>query len=419
MKKKLDIKDLAVGMFVSDLDRPWIETPFLFQGFRITNEAELNKLVELCKFVFVDVEKSKVPITKGTVMASEPEMKIDLKRKPKPYVKTFEEEYEYAKKVYKDSQSRVNKFFGDTRTGKNIAMTEVNSSVTPLVDSIFRNPNTLTLFSNIKASNENLETHSINTCVLSLTFARHLGFDKTKMYELGVAALLHDIGETQIPEEILNKRGNLTSKEREILHSHCDLGSTMLSKVNGIPHSAISVAQHHHERTNESGYPSKLSGDDIGLFSKIVAVIDTYDTLTTGQSNQPPITCSDALKHMYEWRNDLFDPTIVEQFIQCLGIYPIGSAVKLNTGETGIVITVPEKNRLSPSVMLIKNAKNQTFLPPRIVNIAMINEAGEKTESEDGELFEPLEISKVIDPEAFDMDLKNFVLRELSMGQPA
>ncbi len=419
MKKKLDIKDLAVGMFVSELDRPWIETPFLFQGFRITNEAELNKIVELCKFVFVDVEKSKVPITKGTVMASEPKMELDVKRKPKPYVKTFEEEYEYAKTVYKDSQSRVNKFFGDTRLGKNISMTEVSTSVTPLVDSIFRNPNTLTLFSNIKASNENLETHSINTCVLSLTFARHLGFDKTKMYELGVAALLHDVGETQIPDDILNKRGNLTREDQEILHSHCSLGATMLSKVNGIPHSAISVAQHHHERSNESGYPNKLKGEDIGLFSKIVAVIDMYDTLTTGLANQPPITCSDALKHMYEWRNDLFDPTIVEQFIQCLGIYPIGSAVELSTGETGIVITVPEKNRLSPSVMLIKNSKNQTFLPPRIVNIAMINEAAEKAEEDDGEHIDSLEITKVIDPKAFDMDLKNFVLRELTMGQPA
>ena len=416
MKKKLDIGDLAVGMFVSELDRPWIETPFLFQGFRITNEAELNKIVELCKYVFVDVEKSKVPITKGTVMASEPEINLDVKRKPKPYVKTFEEEYEYAKTVYKDSQSRVNKFFADTRLGKNIVMTEVSTSVTPLVDSIFRNPNTLTLFSNIKASNENLETHSINTCVLSLTFARHLGFDKTKMYELGVAALLHDVGETQIPDDILNKRGNLSKEEQEILHSHCNLGATMLSKVNGIPHSAISVAQHHHERSNESGYPSKLSGEDIGLFSKIVAVIDMYDTLTTGLASQPPITCSDALKHMYEWRNDLFDPTIVEQFIQCLGIYPIGSAVELSTGETGIVITVPEKNRLSPSVMLIKNSKNQTFLPPRIVNIAMINEAAEKSEDDDAE---SLEITKVIDPKAFDMDLKNFVLRELAMGQPS
>ncbi len=142
-----------------------------------------------------------------------------------------------------------------------------------------------------------------------------------------------------------------------------------------------------------------------------------YDRLTTGLANQPPITCSDALKHMYEWRNDLFDATIVEQFIQCLGIYPIGSAVRLSTGESGIVITVPEKNRLSPSVMLIKNAKNQTFLPPRIVNIAMINEAAEKAEGEDGEQIESLEITKVIDPQAFDMDLKNFVLRELSMGQ--
>ena len=116
MKKKLDIKDLAIGMFVSELDRPWIETPFLFQGFRITNEAELNKLIELCKYVVVDIEKSKVPITKGSVMASEPKMELDLKRKPKPYVKTFEEEYEYAKKVYKDSQIQVN-MLQECRTG--------------------------------------------------------------------------------------------------------------------------------------------------------------------------------------------------------------------------------------------------------------------------------------------------------------
>ena len=413
MKRKLEISDLEKGMFVSELDRPWIETPFLFQGFRITNQEELDKLAEICEYVLVDVDKSKIPITKGIVAASEPKMELNLKRKPKPYVKSFEDEYELAKTIYTESLTHVSKIFEDVRLGKNIIMSEVTDTVAPLADSIFRNPDTLTLFSNIKAANEDLKTHSINTCVLSLTLARHLGFDKAKMYELGVAALLHDIGETQISDDILHKRGNLSSEEQNILQTHCSLGASMLSEVNGIPSSAISVAQHHHERANRSGYPDQLDGDNIGLFTKIISVVDVYDTLTTGLSSQPPITCSDALKHMYDWRTEIFDATIIEQFIQCLGIYPIGSAVVLNSGDQGIIISISEKNRLSPSVMLIRNEKHQSYVPPRIVNIALLNQAADDDEST------PLEITKVISPEMFDVDLKNFILRELAMTQSA
>lgn len=413
MKRKIDINDLEIGMFVSELDRPWIETPFLFQGFRITNQDEMNKLAEICKFVIVDIEKSKIPITKGHVVASEPVVEIDLKKKPKPYTKTFEDEFDSAKTTYIESQKYVNKLFQDTRLGKNITMVEVTNTVSPLADSIFRNPDTLTLLSNIKAANEDLETHSINCCVLSLTFARHLGFDKSKTIELGIAALLHDIGEIQIPQDILQRRGNLSTEEQKVLQSHTTLGANMLSEVKGLPHSAISVAQHHHERANESGYPDQLGADNIGLYTKIISIIDVYDTLTTGQFNQPPLSCSDALKHMYDWRNDLFEAVIVEQFIQCLGIYPIGSAVELNTGELGIVISIPEKNRLSPNVMLIKNAKGQTYLPPRIANMALLNKAAKENDST------PLEITKVVVPEAIDMDLRSYVLRELNVAQIA
>lgn len=414
MKRKIDIGDLEIGMYVSELDRPWIETPFLFQGFRITNQDELDKLREICEFVLVDIEKSKIPVTKGRIVASEPKEELAVVRKQtKPYTKTFEEEYDQAKRIYVESQEHVNSLFKDIRLGKNIAMAEVTDTITPLADSIFRNPDTLTLLSNIKAANEDLETHCINCCVLSLTFARHLGFDKSKTIELGIAALLHDIGETQIPNDILKRRGNLSAEEQQILQSHTTIGASMLSEVAGIPHSAISVAQHHHERANESGYPDKLSLDNIGLFTKIVAVIDVYDTLTTGTGAQPPLSCSDALKHMYDWRNDLFDPAVVEQFIQCLGIYPIGSTVELNTGDMGVVISIPEKNRLSPSVMLIKNAKGQTYLPPRIANIALLNKAAKESGGA------TIEINKVIVPENFDLDLKNFVLRELNVAQTA
>lgn len=414
MKRKIDIGDLEIGMYVSELDRPWIETPFLFQGFRITNQDEISKIKELCEYVLVDVEKSKVPVSKGRVVASEPKEDLTVvKQKSKPYTKTFEEEYDQAKKIYVESQEHVNNLFKDIRLGKNIAMTEVTSTVTPLADSIFRNPDTLTLLSNIKAANEDLETHSINCCVLSLTFARHLGFDKSKTIELGIAALLHDIGETQIPNKILQRRGTLTGEEQQILQSHTTIGASMLSEVAGIPHSAISVAQHHHERANESGYPDQLNLDSIGLFTKIVSVIDIYDTLTTGTGTQQPLSCSDALKHMYDWRYDLFDPAVVEQFIQCLGIYPIGSTVELNTGDMGIVISIPEKSRLTPSVMLIKNAKGQTYLPPRIANLALLNKAAKESGSD------LIEINKVIVPENFELDLKNFVLRELHVAQSA
>ena len=168
----------------------------------------------------------------------------------------------------------------------------------------------------------------------------------------------------------------------------------------------MEIARDHHERMNGSGYPQKLSGDQLSLFTKIVAIADVYDSVTSGLHGKPVITCTEALKNMYVWREELFDSLLVEQFIQCLGIYPIGSTVELNTGEIGIVINTNPDRRLLPRVMLVRDQDKKPYEPPKVINLAQF--CNENNVS-------AFEIRRVVKPDLFSIDVRNYILRELNI----
>ena len=412
MKVMVEIKDLKKGMYVSELDRPWLETPFLFQGFRITNVQEIEQLTTSCNYVYVDPEKSVVPIPQKRAGAAvndiskktEPEIK--RQRFSIPYQVEFEHEFPKAKKIYQQATLKMERIINDTRSGCSLNAHEIKSTVVSIADSVIRNPDALMLLSVLESKDDQAVTHSINVCTLSLIFGRYIGLEKKPLYELGTGALLHDIGETKVPNEILQKRDNRTPEELALMQNHTNHGVALLMKTSGLPSSVIDIARDHHERMNGSGYPQKLAGAQLSLFTKIVAITDVYDSVTSGLHGKPMITSSEALKNMYVWREELFDSLLVEQFIQCLGIYPIGSTVELNTGEIGIVINTNPDRRLLPRVMLVRDQDKKPYEPPKIINLAQFCT---------DENVCKFEIRRVVKADLFSIDVRNYILRELDL----
>ena len=406
MRVKVDSEELQIGMFVAELDRPWLETHFLFQGFTIGTEAELDDVRKSCAFAYVDLEKSNLPdsdLRKKLLAKAGGDGPGVAQGDQKPYLKSFEDEIEDAETIHSGAHDYVQKIFDDIRIGKALDTEEAKAVVSDMMGSIMRNPDALVLLSSLKAFDESEITHSMNVCTLALAFGRFLGMGVDPLQELGLGALLHDIGETRVPEAILKKRYGLTPDETREMQRHTEHGAEILRGMKGIPTSAVEIALTHHEKVNGKGYPNGIKGEDIGHYARMVAILDVYDRLTHVANKQRYITSTDALKNMYEYRNVFFDGDLIERFIQCLGIYPVGTVVELGSGEVGVVISVEPDHHLLPKLMLVRDASKQPVYPPRIVNLRHYRGLAES---------EKYAIRRVLQPNAYGIDLKKYMLRE-------
>lgn len=403
--------DLKKGMYVSELDRPWLETPFLFQGFRITNSDELEQITRLCDFVFVDTEKSTIAVPEAFAANSsnanrETEQETArIVKSAEPYRNNFEDEYPVARSIHRRAHEVAGALFNDVRMGKSLDVAETRRVVTEMVDSILRNPDALVLLTCLSEKNDALVAHAMTVCTLSISFGRYLGLDKDTLVELGMGALVHDIGETKLPDELLRDSGDLSEEERALLQSHTRIGMMIMKKLEGVPERVIAIARDHHERADGTGYPGQLRNSQLDVCTRIVFIVDTYDSVTSGVHGKEKIGVDVALKYIYSWREGLFDALLVEKFIQCIGIYPIGSAVELRSGHIGIVISSQPDARLYPRVMLILDARQQPVEPPKTMNLAMFRDKGGDDNT--------YEVQRLVEAQDYNIDVRSFVLREL------
>jgi len=408
MKEKLEVTALRKGMFVCELDRPWLDSPFLFQGFMIATDHELSELNQLCKYVYIDTEKGDDQYGRKPSLRIETDEPAESPNteyiSQRPYLTVFEEEIKPAGRLRDEANIYMETLFDDIRAGHSVKASNTRKVVSGMVESILRNPDALVLLNNLRDNSDYAIAHSLNVCTLTLAFGRYLGLNKEELIEIGMGALLHDVGEIRVPKEIMSKQGLLSKEENRLMQAHTQHGADILRLSKGIPATAIEIARAHHERSNGQGYPAGLREDDITYFARIVGIIDVYDSVTSSYNHRDSINSTEALKNMYNWRNEMFDGELVEQFIQCLGIYPVGSIVELNNGEVGIVIAVELDKRLQPKLMLVRDQFKKAYTPPRIINLAL--HSGDNKPSN-------YEINKVLEPGDYGIDLKSYLLREI------
>lgn len=412
-KIKLQVNELNKGMYVCELDRPWGDTSFLFQGFRITNSQEIDALQKTCEFVFIDEEKSTVDISAhllslATTTISKKYKGLDslhnIAVKHKPHEEHFEIEFPLAKSIYLHSAKSVKDIIDGLRLGRSLDVLNVKSTVQELSGSILRNPDALKLLCVLEEREGSAVNHALHVCILTLAFAYYLGFKKDIIQQLGIGALLHDIGETKLPENLFWKSDVYTEVEKNEISRHTEYGVEIIANTPGLHPLVLEVVQDHHERLNGTGFPRQACGGEISYNAMLVSIVDVYDSVTMGYEGKQAISCTDALKSMYDWRDELFQGDLIEHFIQCLGIYPIGSVVKLNTGEVGIVVTFDDCSRLTPRVMLLLDKERKQYPAPRILNLSRFKDPDEKF---------IYEIESVVNPQEYGIDIRHHILREL------
>jgi len=380
MKKEIPVEQLQFGMYVSELDRPWTDTPFVFQGFVLEDEKQLETIKKYCRKVYVDPEKN-------TTLADRSELKTASLR-GKSVLETITRKVVYEEKVSVDvempvaraAQSRtevvLKDVFSTVKVGKVIDAPRVREAVTSMTDSVVRNPDAMLLLSRLKEKSDLTLDRALGVSIYMITFGRFLQLPREQLDLLGMLGLLQDVGKVRLPEGLLDKTGELTEEERKVCRAHLEHSVAILKETAGLPPELPALAALHHERYDGSGYPAGLRGPEIGLFGSIAGLVDCFDALTRPRPYAEAMSPSNALSRLYDWRDTLFDGSLVQQMIQCIGIYPVGAAVELNTGEIGIVIAQNLVRRLQPRVMVVLDAKGNQMRPQKILDLVKEPKAG-------------------------------------------
>jgi HD-GYP domain-containing protein (c-di-GMP phosphodiesterase class II) len=358
MRKRIPVSELQFGMYIAELDRPWTETPFVFQGFVLSTQKQLEALQKYCAWVMVNTAREETPAAPAPGGSVYPERA------------SIEQEMAPARAAYGDSRVLMQDVLATVRIGRALDADQVREAVAAMTESVLRNPQALLLLSQLRKQGEYNEAHALDVSIYMITFGRFLGLVPEKIEFLGYLGLLQDVGKLRLPKELLEKRGRLTPEERELVKRHVGHSVEILGATAGLPAELPRAAGLHHERYDGSGYPAALRGPQIGLIGGIAALADTYDALTVARPHADPLSPSTAISLLYKGRGTLFEPGLVEQFIRCIGIFPVGSLVQLNTGETGVVIAQHPTLRLQPRVMVIRDAAGHPMRPQKLLDLS-------------------------------------------------
>jgi HD-GYP domain-containing protein (c-di-GMP phosphodiesterase class II) len=498
MKERIEVDDLTIGMFVAELDRPWLETPFLLQGFLVESQHEIDELRKYCKHVYIEPEQSTgsayrpppkerldserasapAPATPAAVVHAPPGSLWDTIRRifrtafggsaplttraspgppnaadpvpagepaaqpvpsrsaiisamelqylaPRagqgagnpagvdagdaggrsegwlatvrrwfgsgarvaerareetaaesealppvyPDLVTFEEELPKASQVHEQTRLVVDQVIADVRASRPIEVRRVQEAVLYMVESVVRNANGFMWLARLKARDSTAYDQGLNVAVYLLAFGRELGLPKGLLEILGTAGLLQDIGKLRLPSKLLEKRSPLTDAEHDLLKSHVGHSVEMLEgSPNASPVLIETVAQHH-ERFDGSGYPKGLKGDEISMLGAMAGIADTYAAMTNARPYRNPALPQEVLQQLYAWRGTKFNSDLVEKFIRCVGIFPVGSLVELNTREVAVVMAHSQVRRLKPRLMLILDHQQQPYSAPIVLDL--------------------------------------------------
>jgi len=371
-KRQVEVDQLQFGMYVARLDRPWTDTPFMFQGFVLRTEQQLAALKKFCKHVFVDPEKTE------RVDPRPPPAQFDIRGSTKyPEKATVEVEIRPAIQAYAQSSASVGELLQPlSRPGGVLEAKTVKESVTRLADSVVRNPDALLLVSKLREKSATAHARALQVSIYMLVFARYLELAREELELLGLLGLLQDVGKTRLPAAIMEKAGPLTEEETAIARQHVEYSVDILKSTPGLPERLPALAMLHHERQDGSGYPRGLKGDQIGLYGSIAAITDTFDALTASRPYAEALSPSSALSYLYKERGTGYHGELVEQFIQCVGAFPVGAVVELNSGEVGIVITQNLVRRLKPRVMVVLDPQGNPVRPHKILDLEKEPKAG-------------------------------------------
>ncbi|GAB3381896.1 HD-GYP domain-containing protein [Lysobacter fragariae] len=377
---RISAKGLAHGMYVSRLDRPWLETAFLLQGLKITTDDEIAMLQRICNHVWVDVSLGRSPDPRFLAF-DEPD-KVRQQRAAEEVQRLRKQDWQaehdvqtelaQAEQVHATLEAAIDEVMTDLQTGKRLDLEKLKDGVSAMIDSILRNPTAFVWLKEMKRRDSYGYQHAMGCAIWSASFGRHLGLDRAELQILSLGGLLADVGKTRLPMELLTKTTPLTPEDIELVHQHVQHGLEIVDDTPGLSPKIREIVATHHERHDGSGYPWRLSGSEIPIFGRIMGLVDSYDAMTCQRPYAKSRSPHQAVNELYEQRGKQFQAELVEQFIQNCGIYPTGSLVELSNGQVAVVTDVHSLKRLRPRVMLLLDADKLPLQQFRVLDLGEV-----------------------------------------------
>ncbi|MGD8514135.1 MAG: HD-GYP domain-containing protein [Granulosicoccaceae bacterium] len=373
--KQIPSNEIEIGMYVASLDRPWSETPFLFQGFEVHSQQEIDELQRLTRHVHIMVPDEEIVLTRlpsdhtETMAASKLLHKITYRDTvaAKEEVKKVRHSHETISRLITEVKSLV-------QADGPLRLELIEQPVKLMVNSVVNNPDAYLWLTRIKKFDSFLYRDSLTAAVWGTALGRQLGIPEQELQTLATGCMLMDVGKLALPVELLQKHSRLDHDDWELMKTHVGHGLSILEADPQCTTDILDIVRTHHERLNGSGYPAGLHGSQIPLFGQIAGIVDFYVAVTTPRPFARVISPSQAEQMLYEQQGRYFDETLVEYFIQTLSTYPTGSLVELTTGEVAIVMAQNPGLRLKPDVVLLLKPDKQPYGVYSVVSLASYRE---------------------------------------------
>jgi HD-GYP domain-containing protein (c-di-GMP phosphodiesterase class II) len=374
MKKRIAIQDLRPGMYITGMDQSWFHTPFLRHQWLVKREDEISLLRNYgIQNVFIDTEKGCNVIEASPIQESSETLAVsdNTLAQPTPDIGPNPEDIESARMLRAEAISALDVFFRQMENPSTQHLLEVRDVVSTLFDGLLDHQAAMVALIQMRRFDANLATHGVDTSVLAMAIGQEHGCDASHLKLLGLAALVHDIGQLRLPLNLLHQAQPYSSQDHQLVQTHCVMGEAILNQFPDFPEESKCMVLQHHERLDGSGYPKGLQGEEISELTQILSIADTYDAQISGRCSHPPAPPAQALSELYRAAiAGQYATALIQRLIQLLGVYPIGSLVRLNTGEHAVVIWVHSHSRLTPTIKLLKNTEGQPYDEQTIIDLS-------------------------------------------------
>lgn len=366
-KRRLHVSHLELGMYICELDRPWRQTDFLFQGFPLLKLEHIQAVRERCDYVFVD-DTRRVLLDQGQVIVpTATPLRVTRTMTRIPLALEVQE----AREAYRSSALALDQVLSDVQLGRPIDTKACQALVKRNLESMLRNESAMLWLARLKSQDLYTSLHCLSVSILAMGFGTHLGLPDEKIELLGLAGLLHDVGKMKIDPAILNKPGKLTQEEFEHIKLHPSFGYEALCSQDDIPAAAVQAAHGHHERLDGRGYPQGLDGYQIPFITRVVTIVDAFDAITSHRAYDDARPIQTAYDVLRSGADKQFDGALVQEFIRWLGVFPVGTLVELHTGEVALVLEKHPQLHLRPKVVVLRDA-NKAPCEPRYLDLSQL-----------------------------------------------